>query len=96
MYDVHHITHQELLLCLPDKFYSYLFIILKMGGWGVWGGMESGRDGGYCLPLFTVILHVFYVEKSLTQGMLYIHFRRTLMRKKKSRLTQLVDATLHW
>lgn len=63
MYDVHHITHQALLLCLPDKFYSYLFIILKMGGWGVWGGMESGRDGGYCLPLFTVILHVFYVEK---------------------------------
>lgn len=29
----------------------------------MWGGMERGRDGGYCLPLFTVILHVFYVEK---------------------------------
>lgn len=66
MYVVHHITHQALLLCLPNKVYSYLFIILKMGGWGVWGGMGRGRDGGYCLPPFTVILHVFYVEKNLT------------------------------
>lgn len=65
------------------------------GGWWMWVGMGRGREGGDCLPLFTV-LHVFYVEKSLTQVTLYIRFRRTLMRKKKSRLTQLVDATLHW
>lgn len=34
-----------------------------MGGWWMWGGMERGRDGGYCLLFFIVILYVFYVEK---------------------------------
>lgn len=40
------------------------------GGWWIWVGMGRGREGGYCLPLFTV-LHVFYLEKSLTQVTLY-------------------------
>lgn len=67
------------------------------GGWMVdvgWYGKRQGR--GLLLTTLDSILHVFYVEKSLTQVTLYIRFRRTLMRKKKSRLTQLVDATLHW
>lgn len=43
--------------------------------------MGRGREGGDCLPLLTV-LHVFYVEKSLTQVTLYM-FQENSYEKKE-------------
>lgn len=67
------------------------------GGWVVdvgWYGKRQGR-GLLLTTLYINIACILCRKKSYTCNAIYI-FRRTLMRKKKYHLTQLVDATLHW